>query len=219
LLVEGVEDYAICMLNPAGRVISWNSGAQHVTGFAEDQIAGEDFARFYTHADIKSDKPNRELILAAETSRFQVEDWRVRYDGTCFWAEVVITALRDSSRNLRGFCHVTRDMTHRKRGEWLEGDRRQILEMVAQNQSLPEVLTRITRMFERQYPESIACVLMLKDGKLEDAIASNLPQSFVDAMCNRSLAITDGLSNATGNKDNLIVSDVLTDPLWAELRD
>src|SRR5207248_1434791 len=124
LLVEGVEDYAICMLNPSGRVISWNSGAQRVTGFAESEIVGSDFALFYTPTDVKTEKPNRELNLAAESSRFHDEDWRVRHDGSCFWAEVLITALRDSSGNLRGFCHVTRDMTHRKRGEWLEGDRR-----------------------------------------------------------------------------------------------
>ena len=117
LLVESVQDYAILMLDTQGRVVSWNEGAARIKGYAAEEIIGEHFSRFYLPEDIEQDKPERELSVAAEQGRYGDEAWRVRKDGSRFWSNLVITALRDESSVLRGFSHVTRDITERKMAE------------------------------------------------------------------------------------------------------
>ena len=117
MLVEGVQDYAILMLDPEGHVVSWNSGAQRMKGYTAEEIVGQHFSRFYTREDIESGKPARELACAIETGRYEEEGWRVRKDGSRFWVNVVISAVRDKSGNLRGFSKVSRDITERKRAE------------------------------------------------------------------------------------------------------
>ena len=117
LLVQSVKDYAIIMLDPQGRVASWNEGAQNFKGFQASEILGKNFSIFYTPEDIQSGKPEQELKVAAEQGRFEDDGWRVRKDGSRFWANVVITALRDADGNLRGFGKVTRDLTERKLAE------------------------------------------------------------------------------------------------------
>ncbi|HEX5426497.1 MAG TPA: PAS domain S-box protein [Candidatus Acidoferrales bacterium] len=117
LMVSGVKDYAILMLDPSGRVVSWNEGAQRIKGYQADEIIGQHFSRFYTDEDIQRGKPARELEIVAREGRLEDEGWRVRKDGSRFWANVVITALRDEAGELRGFGKVTRDMTERKKTE------------------------------------------------------------------------------------------------------
>jgi PAS domain S-box-containing protein len=117
LLVERVKDYAIFMLDPSGRVVSWNSGAERIKGYRADEIIGQSFSRFYPEADIGRGRPQRLLEIAAAEGQVQDEGWRVRKDGSRFWADIVITALRDEAGNLRGFSKVTRDITARKRAE------------------------------------------------------------------------------------------------------
>jgi formate hydrogenlyase transcriptional activator len=116
-LVEGVRDYAIFMLDPDGRVVSWNPGAERIKGYRAEEIIGQRFSRFFTREDIERGKPDEELKVAAAQGRFEEEGWRVRKDGSQFWANVVITALRDEAGRLRGFSKVTRDFTERKRAE------------------------------------------------------------------------------------------------------
>src|ERR1700730_9707446 len=111
LMVESVSDYAIVMLSPEGNVVSWNSGAQRIKGFLADEIVGEHFSRFYLPDDVASGKPKRDLEVAAALGRFEDEGWRMRKDGTTFWANVVITAIRDQAGELRGFAKLTRDLT------------------------------------------------------------------------------------------------------------
>ena len=117
LLVEGVQDYAIFMLDPGGRVASWNAGAARMKGYAAAEILGEHFSRFYPPADAAAGKPARELEVAAADGRYAEEGWRVRKDGSQFWASVTITALRDPGGRLRGFAKVTRDMSERRRAD------------------------------------------------------------------------------------------------------
>jgi PAS domain S-box-containing protein len=117
LMVESVTDYAIVMLNPEGRVVSWNSGAQRIKGYTAEEIVGEHFARFYPNADVVRGVPDRELKVVAAKGRFEDEGWRVRKDGTTFWANVVMTAIRDQAGNLRGFAKLTRDLTERRKVE------------------------------------------------------------------------------------------------------
>lgn len=117
LLLEGVKDYAIFMLNPDGCIISWNNAAERISGYCSDEILGQHFSSFYTKDDIAQGKPEQELEVAKVEGRCENESWRVRKDGSQFWANVIITALRDDSRQLYGFSIVTRDVTERKQTE------------------------------------------------------------------------------------------------------
>jgi PAS domain S-box-containing protein len=117
LLVEGVKDYAIIMLDPAGRVISWNPGAEYIKGYQADEIIGRHFSIFYPAEEIAQGKPEQELKTAEAQGHCKEEGWRVRQDGSRFWANVLITALRDDHGNLRGFAKVTRDITEQKQAE------------------------------------------------------------------------------------------------------
>lgn len=126
LLVEGIRDYAIFMLDPQGLVATWNKGAMRLKGYTAEEIIGLHFSRFYPVEAIERDWPAEELRRAAAEGRLEDEGWRVRKDGTQFWANVVITALRDESGNLRGFAKVTRDLTERRQAA--ENERRLIEE-------------------------------------------------------------------------------------------
>jgi PAS domain S-box-containing protein len=117
LLVEGVRDYAIFMLDPTGHIVSWNSGAQLIKGYTADEIIGQHFSIFYPAEDIRDQKPERELRIAVAEGRYEEEGWRLRKDGSHFWANVLITALFDTHGQLQGFGKVTRDMTERKLAE------------------------------------------------------------------------------------------------------
>jgi len=117
LLVEGVRDYAIFMLDPTGHIVSWNSGAQLIKGYAAHEIIGRHFSIFYPSEDIRNRKPERELRIAVVEGRYEEEGWRLRKDGSRFWANVLITALFDAHGQLQGFGKVTRDMTERKLAE------------------------------------------------------------------------------------------------------
>jgi len=117
LLVEAVQDYAIFLLGPDGRVLTWNLGAQRIKGYAADEIIGQHFSRFYTPEERAVDRPNRLLAWAAEHGRFEDEGWRVRKDGTRFWADVVVTALRDETGTPYAYAKITRDLTERREAE------------------------------------------------------------------------------------------------------
>jgi PAS domain S-box-containing protein len=116
-LVEAVTDYAIYMLDPTGVVTSWNAGAQRFKGYTPDEIIGQHFSRFYTDPDLATDLPARALAISASEGKFESEGWRVRKDGTRFWAHVVIDPIRNPQGVLTGFAKVTRDLTERRAAE------------------------------------------------------------------------------------------------------
>ncbi len=117
LMVEGVTDYAIFMLDPSGNITTWNEGARRNKGYEANEIIGQHFSVFYMPGDLAHDKPAHELREAAAQGRFEDFGWRVRKDGSHFWANVVITAVKDKEGKLIGFSKVTRDLTERKRAE------------------------------------------------------------------------------------------------------
>jgi PAS domain S-box-containing protein len=132
LLVEGVREYAIFMLGPDGRIVSWHEGAGRIQGYEASEAVGEHFSVFYTEEDVERGLPGEELRVAAIEGRFEEEGWRIRKDGTLFQADVVITALRDEVGNLRGFSQVTRDITARKEAEEaLRGSLRRMADLKA----------------------------------------------------------------------------------------
>jgi PAS domain S-box-containing protein len=114
LLVQGVTDYAIYMLSPAGIITNWNVGAERIKGYSHNEVLGSHFSRFYTEEDRLSGAPSRVLSIAAAEGRHEQEGWRVRKDGTRFWAHVVVDAIRNDQEELVGFAKVTRDITEKR---------------------------------------------------------------------------------------------------------
>jgi PAS domain S-box-containing protein len=131
LLVEGVRDYAIFMLDPDGHVASWNEGARQTKGYEAEEIIGRHFSAFYPQEQIDHDWPGQELQFALARGSFEDEGWRLRKDGSRFWASVVITALHDDNGKHIGFAKVTRDLTERRRIRILEDEGRRITTFIA----------------------------------------------------------------------------------------
>jgi PAS domain S-box-containing protein len=131
LIIESVQDYAIFMVDPTGVVASWNRGAERITGYTAAEIIGQHFSRFFSREDIAERAPERELREALQLGRTEYEGWRLRKDGSRFWANVVITPLLTSAGEHRGFVKVTRDLTQRRQVEALEQSNRRINEFLA----------------------------------------------------------------------------------------
>jgi PAS domain S-box-containing protein len=117
LLVGNLRDYAVLLLDTRGHVITWNKAAERIKGYRAEDIIGKHISVFYPREDVEAGKPDRELKIAAEEGRFEDEGWRLRQDGSRFWANVIVTALRDESGRLRGFGKITRDLSERKKVE------------------------------------------------------------------------------------------------------
>jgi PAS domain S-box-containing protein len=131
LLVDGVKDYAIFMLDASGNVVSWNTGAQSIYGYAASEIIGTHFSRLYTPEDIEHQRPAYEIATARADGRYEEEGWRLRRDDSRFWASVITSALYDGDHRLRGFAKVTRDLTVPRRIEALQENERQMSEFLA----------------------------------------------------------------------------------------
>ncbi|MFC4007256.1 PAS domain S-box protein [Nonomuraea purpurea] len=186
LLVQSIRDYAIFMLDPRGRIASWNAGAQLIKGYTAEEIIGTHFSVFYPPEAVAAGKPAMELEVAAAEGRWEEEGWRVRKDGTRFWASVVITALYDGHGDLRGFGKVTRDLTERRsmaraldeRGMLLahlvqaqERERRRIASDVHDDtiQSMIAVGMRL-RLLEDSLPEEHAAAVRGLDAAVDGAV-------------------------------------------------
>jgi PAS domain S-box-containing protein len=145
VLVDAVRDYAIFVLDPAGHVLTWNAGAARIKGYAAQEIIGRHFSTFYPEADLEEGKPARALEIARATGRYEEEGWRLRKDGSRFWANVLITALRDDQENLIGFAKVTRDLTERRKAEQRAiEDARLVAEMETANRTKAEFLAMMS---------------------------------------------------------------------------
>jgi PAS domain S-box-containing protein len=203
LIVESVIDYAIFMLDPRGHVVSWNAGAQRIKGYAADEIIGRHFSQFYPAEAVARGWPAYELQEAERVGRFEDEGWRVRKDGTMFWANVTITALRGPDGGLRGFAKVTRDMTERKANE----DRIQLLtrelqgrvaELGATNRELAQKTTENESFVYSVSHDLRSPLVNLQGFSQELALASGtlrellLAPDVPDATRQRALAILDG---------------------------
>ena len=147
-LVAAVTDYAIYMLDPRGVVISWNPGAERIKGYRRDEIVGKHFSSFYSADDRAAGVPDHALATARDTGRYEAEAWRVRKDGTRFWAAVVIDAIRDENGELIGFAKITRDMT----------ERRAMQEQLMQSQKM-EVLGQLTGGIAHDFNNLLTVIL------------------------------------------------------------
>jgi PAS domain S-box-containing protein len=148
MLVETVQDYAIFRLDPEGRVVTWNAGAERINGYRASEILGEHFSCFFSREDVRSGKPQRGLEIAAKEGRFEDEDWRVRKDGSRFWANIVVTALREDTGQLVGFTKITRDFTERMLAE--RSLRESQGKLQASEKSLRELSLQLLRMQDEE---------------------------------------------------------------------
>jgi PAS domain S-box-containing protein len=163
LLIQGVQEYAIYQLDPLGHVISWNAGAERLKGYREEEILGKHFSVFYPEEDVRNGKPQRSLEEAVRRGQFEDEGWRVRKDGSRFWANAVVTALRDPKGNLRGFAKLTRDMSERREREEALSRAKELLELRVEQRAV--VLSRVNeelrveiserKKAEEQFKESV----------------------------------------------------------------
>jgi PAS domain S-box-containing protein len=166
LLVESVKDYAIFMLDRRGHVMSWNPGAERIKGYTAEEIIGKHFRGFYPADVAATGFPERELEIAEREGRFEDEGWRVRKDGSCFWANVVITAVRDDSGRLRGFSKVTRDLTQRRE---LERERAQSEALADLNRRKDEFLAMLSHELRNPLAPISTAVQLLRLDLGDDA--------------------------------------------------
>ena len=165
-IFNSVTDYAIFLLDLNGNVASWNTGAERIKGYREEEILGQHFSRFYTREEIEEGKPQDELRIASDKGRFETEGWRIRKDGARFWANVIITAIRDKQGKLTGFAKVTRDFTDRKRAE--EALLLQMSSVLLANVDIRKMLSAISASLRDVVPHDCATMALydLPSGQL-----------------------------------------------------
>jgi PAS domain S-box-containing protein len=175
LLVQEVKDYAIFLLDPKGKILTWNAGAQRLKGYKPEEIIGKHFSIFYGKEDKANRKPQRELETATVEGRVEDEGWRLRKDGTRFWANVVITALHDEKGTLRGFAKVTRDMTEKRKAEEALREQAALLEIRVQertaeldraNRLKDEFITTLSHELRTPITSIIGWIHMMQEGGL-----------------------------------------------------
>jgi len=170
-IVDGVRDHAIYLLDADGNVTTWNPGAERIKGYSSDEILGLHFSRFFTQQDIDRGRPADLLRLAAGRGRIEEEGWRVRKDGSRFWANIVVSSIRDSTGSLTGYVKVTRDFTDRKRAE--EAVMLQLSNALMTNMEIGKLLGAISASIHEVVPHDLAAVALF------DASAGDLAVQFL----------------------------------------
>ncbi|QFZ19400.1 PAS domain-containing sensor histidine kinase [Saccharothrix syringae] len=191
LLVESVVDYAIFLLDPSGRVVSWNAGAERIKGYRAEDIVGRHFSVFYPAEELATRKPWYELEVAAEVGRFEDEGWRLRKDGSRFWANVVITALVDDAGRLRGFAKVTRDLTERRRTEQALHEQRRLVGHLVEAQELER-----RRIAWDVHDDSIQAMVAV--GMRLQLLADRLPAEHVPAVRRLDETVQEAITRLRG---------------------
>jgi PAS domain S-box-containing protein len=175
ILVQGVTDYAIFMLDPEGRVTNWNAGAQRIKGYRPEEIVGQHFSRFYTPEDFDAGVPKRALETARETGRYEAEGWRVRRDGTRFWASVVLDAIHDDNGKLIGFAKITRDMSEKREAQLRLDESREQLFRSQKMEALGQLTGGLAHDFNNLLTAILgACELGLRNIKDQDKVRKML---------------------------------------------
>lgn len=150
LMVASVKDYAIFLIDPTGHIMTWNEGAKQTKGYSQEEIIGKHFSIFYTTEDLDDGKPARELVIATQTGKYEEEGWRVKKDGSVFWANIVLTAVYNHDKKLIGFAKVTRDLSERKASEReLKESRDQYRRLTAELRKINEELSYTNRELEQ----------------------------------------------------------------------
>jgi PAS domain S-box-containing protein len=205
ILMEGVSDYAICMLDVNGVVISWNAGSERIHGYRQPEICGRSFSTFYNLDDRQGNKPAEHLLRAKTENRNEDEGWRLRRDGSSFWANVIITSLRDDTGMPRGFAHITRDITELKRLE------REVLEISENEQQ------RIGQDLHDGLGQELTGLAFLSQNLGRKLAAQSLPEAAEEAQRITSL-VTRAIEQTRELARGLTPVELGSDGLVAALR-
>src|SRR5947209_7818515 len=215
ILVQGVTDYAIYMLDPEGRVTNWNAGAERIKGYLPSEIIGEHFSRFYTPEDLNIGVPKRALETARSTGRYEAEGWRVRKDGTRFWASVVIDAIKDEDGQLIGFAKITRDMTEKREAQLRLDESREQLFRSQKMEALGQLTGGLAHDFNNLLTAILgACELALRNLGDPDKLKRMLDR--VRGSAQRGAGLTKQLL-AFARAQQLEIKQIDLKPFFAEI--
>lgn len=223
LLVESVSDHSIFLIDDAGRIQCWNSGAERMNGYRADEIIGQHFSILYPPEDRETGKPESELRRAVAEGKTEDEGWRIRKDGGQFWANVVTTTLRYANDELHSFAVVTRDMAEQRRRMTLLESQRQVLALVIDQAPLSEILDTLVRLVEEQV-DGMFCAVLIADAeqqRLHIASAPKIPRDFIDRT-NEFLSIgpkSGTCGTAAFFRTPIYIRDVSSEPLPEKFRE
>jgi PAS domain S-box-containing protein len=192
MLVQGVHDYAIYMIDPEGRVANWNAGASSIKGYSADEIVGQHFSRFYTPEDQEKGEPARALATALKEGRYEREAWRVKKDGTRFWANVVIDPIYDDNGQFIGFAKITRDMTERRNAQLQLEETRAALFQAQKLQALGELTGGIAHDFNNLMTVIRGSADLLRRGNLNEEKRARYLDAIVET-ADRAATLTSHL--------------------------